>query len=77
MTIDQHNNSLPYVPWIVDKKYTNEEIYKLFDFTKDEIELIENTIKRYERNSPWFKRYMTGDTSIEINQKYPWFEKDA
>lgn len=63
MTIDQHNNSLPYVPWIVDKKYTNEEIYKLFNFTKDEIELIENTIKRYERNSPWFKRYMCGPSS--------------
>lgn len=77
MTIDQHNNSLHYVPWLVDKKYTDEEIYKLFNFTKDEIELIKNTIKRYERYSPWFKRYMTGDTSIEINQKYPWLEKDA
>ena len=77
ITIDQNNNSLPYIPWLVDKKYTDEEIYKLFDFTKDEIELIENTIKRYERYSPWFKRYMIGDTSIEINQKYPWLEKDA
>ena len=76
MTIDQHNYSLPYVPWLVDKKYTNKEIYNLFNFTNEEIELIENTIKRYERSSPWLKRYMTGDTTIKINQKYPWLKND-
>lgn len=77
LTIDQNANTRAYIPWLVDKKYTDEEIYKLFNFSKEKIELIENTIKRYGRNSPWFKRYMTGDTSIEINQKYPWLEKDA
>ncbi len=74
MTIDQHNNSLEYVPWLVDKKYTDEEIYKMCNFTEEEIELIENTIKKYERNSAWFKRYMTGDTSIQIDQNEPWKE---
>ena len=66
MTIDQNNNSIQYVPWLVDKKYTDEEIYKLFNFNKEEIELIEDTLKRFERHSPWFKRYMTGDTNIKV-----------
>lgn len=59
LTIDQNNNSKPYMPWLVDKQYTDDEIYKMFNFTKDEIELIERTLKKFERNSPWFKRYMT------------------
>ena len=64
MTIDQHNNSLDYVPWLVDKKYTDEEIYEKFGFTEDEIKLIKTIIKKYERYSPWFKRYMCGPSSV-------------
>lgn len=64
LTIDQHNNSLPYVPWLVDKQYTDEEIYDMFGFNEDEIKLIETTIKKYERYSPWFKRYMCGPSSV-------------
>ena len=60
LTFDQHNNSKDFLPWLVDKKYTDDEINKLFGFTDDEIKLIDNTIKKYERNSPWFKRYMCG-----------------
>lgn len=72
MTIDQHNNSLPYVPWLVDKKYTDQEIYEMFGFTDEEIKLIETTIKKYERYSPWFKRYLCGPSSVsdEEVQKY-------
>lgn len=72
MTIDQNNNSLPYVPWLVDKKYTDQEIYDKFDFTDEEIKLIEITIKKYERYSPWFKRYMCGKDSVSDKevQKY-------
>ena len=64
LTIDQHNNSLPYVPWLVDKKYTDIEIYDKFSFTDEEIKLIEITINKYERYSPWFKRYMCGPNSV-------------
>ena len=64
LTIDQHNNSLPYIPWLVDKKYTDKDIYDMFGFTEDEIKLIETTIKKYERYSPWFKRYMCGPSSV-------------
>ena len=64
MTIDQHNNSLDYVPWLVDKKYTDKEIYDMFNFTEEEIKLIDTTIKKYERNSPWFKRYMCGPSEV-------------
>ena len=64
MTIDQNNNSLDYIPWLVDKKYTDEEIYEMFGFTDEEINLIETTIKKYERYSPWFKRYMCGPSSV-------------
>ena len=64
LTIDHNNNSLPYVPWLVDKKYTDQEIYTKFGFTEEEIRLIETTIKKYERYSPWFKRYMCGSSSV-------------
>ena len=60
LTIDQHNNSKEFLPWLVDKKYTDEEIYAKFNLTKDEIALIDKTLKKFERNSPWFKRYMCG-----------------
>ena len=64
MTIDQNNNSLEYIPWLVDKKYTDKEIYNKLGFTEEEINLIETTIKKYERHSLWFKRYMCGQSSV-------------
>jgi hypothetical protein len=72
MNIDQHNNSLPYMPWLVDKIYTDDEINKMFDFTEDEINLIDKTLKKFERHSLWFKRYVCGPSSLsdEDVQKY-------
>lgn len=70
VTDGQDNNSKPFLPWLVDKQYTDEEINKLFGFTDEEIALIDRTIKKYERNSPWFKRYMCGPDSVsdkEVN----------
>ena len=68
---DMHLNNLDdFLPWLVDKQYTDDEINKLFGFTDEEIKLIETTIKKYERNSPWFKRYMCGKDSAtdeEVN----------
>lgn len=60
LTIDQNNNSKEFLPWLVDKKYTDEEINQMFGFTEEEIQLIDSTLKKFERNSPWFKRYMCG-----------------
>lgn len=71
LTIDQHNNSKEFVPWLVDKQYTDDEINKLFGFTKEEIRLMDVTLKKYERNSPWFRRYMCGKDSAtddEVNE---------
>ena len=62
LTIDQNNNSKDFLPWLVDKQYTDEEINKLFGFTQEEIDLIDATLKKFERNSPWFKRYMCGQS---------------
>ena len=64
MAINTKGNCYDYIPWLVDKKYTDEEIYEKFGFTEDEIKLIETTIKKYERYSPWFKRYMCGPSSV-------------
>ena len=65
VTDGQDNNSKPFLPWLVDKQYTDEEINKMFGFTDEEIALIDRTIKKYERNSPWFKRYMCGPGSVD------------
>lgn len=70
MTIDQNNCSKEYLPWLVDKQYTDEEINEKFGFTEEEIKLIDSTLKKYERNSPWFKRYMCGKDAVsdeEVN----------
>lgn len=64
MTIDQHNNSKEFLPWLVDKQYTDDEINEMFKFTEEEIKLIDTTIKKYERNSPWFKRYICGPDTV-------------
>ena len=64
MTINQNNNSLKYVPWLVDKQYTDQEIYEMFGFTEQEINLIEKTIRKYEHSSPFFKRAMCGPKSV-------------
>lgn len=64
MTIDQHNNSKEFIPWLVDKQYTDDEINEMFGFTEEEIKLIDTTIKKYERNSPWFKRYICGPDTV-------------
>lgn len=63
LTIDQNNNSTGFVPWLVDRRYTDDEINEIFGFTDDEINLIDSTLKKFERNSPWFKRYMCGKES--------------
>ena len=34
------------------------------NFSDDEILLIEKTLKKYNRNSPWFKRYMLGPSVV-------------
>ena len=65
MTIDQHNNSLQYVPWLVDKVYTDEDIYNIYGFTQEEKECIDETLKRFERKSEWFMSYMTGQNVKE------------
>ena len=63
LTIDQHNNSKEFLPWLVDKQYTDDEINTLFGFTDEEIKLMDDTLKKFEHNSPWFKRYMCGKES--------------
>lgn len=71
LTIDQNNVSEEFIPWLVDKQYTDDEINKLFGFTEEEIRLMDVTLKKYERNSPWFKRYMCGKDSAtdeEVNE---------
>ena len=60
LTINQNNNSKEFLPWLADKQYTDEEINKMFDFTEEEIALIDKTLKKFERHSSWFKRYMCG-----------------
>ena len=75
MTIDQQNNTLDYVPWIVDKKYTDEEIYNKLDINDDMKKLIDDTLKKFERQSPWKIRLMCGPNSISDNEINNFFNK--
>ena len=64
MPITQTNNSLKYIPWLVDKQYTDQEIYEMFHFTEQEINLIEYTVEKFQYSSPFFKRYMCGPSKV-------------
>lgn len=64
LVIDQHNTCKDVLCWLTDKQYTDEEIYKLLGITEEEQKFIDKTLKRYERHSPWFKRYMCGKDSV-------------
>lgn len=66
LTYSCDNNLLPFTPWLVDRRYTDDEINQLFNFTEEEIKLIDSTLKKFERNSPWFRRYMCGRNCDEI-----------
>lgn len=58
LSIDQQNNSLAYVPWIVDRKYTDDEIYRMLGITADEQHFIDDTIERYKYHNEYFKGIM-------------------
>jgi hypothetical protein len=64
LVIDQHNTCKDVLCWLTDKQYIDEEIYQLLGITEEEQKFIDKTLKRYERNSPWFKRYMCGKDSV-------------
>ena len=57
LTIDENNNTREYLPWLVDKKYTDEEIYKLLNINKEEQEFISSVINKFDRNSQFGKNY--------------------
>lgn len=56
LTIDENNNNREYVPWLTDKQYTDEEIYKLLNINKEEQHLIDETIKKFDKDSEFGKR---------------------
>jgi len=64
LVIDQHNTCKDVLCWLTDKQYSDDEIYKLLNITKEEQDFIDKTLKKYERNSPWFKRYLCGKDSV-------------
>ena len=63
ISFDHHNQSKPYIPFIVDKQYTDDEIFKMLKLKKSEIDMIDKTLKKFERYSPWWKRYCCGKDS--------------
>lgn len=56
LTIDENNNSRCYVPWIVDKRHTDEEIYKMLGISSEEQKLIDETIKKFDKDSEFGKQ---------------------
>ena len=62
--ISKQNTVYNYMPFITD--YMNDEqLYKRFGFTEEEIKLIESTCRKFDRDNWWFKRYATGDMTIK------------
>ena len=74
MPMTQTNNSLKYIPWLVDKQYTDQEIYEMFGFTEQEINLIEYTVEKFQYSSPFFKRYMCGPSKVSDQEVQEYIE---
>ena len=73
-------SSVPYID-LSAFIYTDDEIYKMFNFTQQEINLIEKTVRKFEYTSPFFIRLMTSvnrvsnkevqDFCDELDKRYP------
>jgi hypothetical protein len=66
MQYDEHNNTMAVVPWVFGGRHTDEELEREFRLSADEKRLIRETVDRYTVTNPWWRRYMTGDTTIDI-----------
>lgn len=56
LTIDEQNNSREYLPWLVDKEYSDDEVYKKLGITKEEQNLIDKTIQKFDKDSEFGKK---------------------
>ena len=55
--------SWKFTKWLVDKKYNDEELYKLFGITEEEIKLIEHVVDLFNlenSNNQTFQEYLYG-----------------
>jgi hypothetical protein len=48
------------MPWLVDKRYTDEEIYELFNIDEEDQKFINDVLEKNKVDSPWFRRKMFG-----------------
>ena len=62
--ISKQNTVYHYMPFIIEHM-NDKQLYEMFELTKKEIDLIENTCKKFDRDNWWFKRYATGDMTIK------------
>ena len=60
ISINMHNRVLGHLPWIVDAKHTDAEIYDMLNINAEEQRLIEMTLEKYKRTHPWFDNYIRG-----------------
>lgn len=73
LTCDQHNNVKSYAPWLADRKWSDDDLLAALKLTEEEKELMRKTLRKYERKSKWFRRYMGGrtqDTQTCTTQRY-------
>ena len=75
LMITPDNHVLKYLPWLVDKQYTDQEIYDMFGFTQKEINLIEKTVRKFQYSSPFFKRYMCGPSKVSDQEVQEFCDK--
>lgn len=57
---NMRNQCYHYIPFLSYSKYYSDEIYKILNLTDQEISIIEKTIKKFKRNSDWYKRLQFG-----------------
>jgi hypothetical protein len=72
--IDLENMITNYIPWVVDREYTDDEIYNKFNFTEEEIQFIDRVIKKHSANSLWYKRAMLGSNTASDEEVQSYME---
>lgn len=64
---DQNNQVYSSIPFLCEKKYTDEEVYSIFNINDKEKEYIDELLEKYDMDSPWFQRYISGEPLKQTN----------
>ena len=62
---DQHNQVCRESPLLLDRRYTDDEVYRDFGISQEEQDYIDALLCQYDMKGEWFQRYIRGTNTVE------------